>query len=170
MMKSVLLEIWSALKKPWKEFSFLLYFVFMVVGFGGIGIFMSIYQYYYYIQLGDEVFPVLHSITKSAIAQSIMTYAIAILIPAALSIFLHLIAPKAKYKISHSIITITILLIIILLVCFTYVNGNMWVACFSALVAWLFWIIANSENDSLKDGSYNAMIKKEVKKHGKSWD
>lgn len=166
-MKSVLLEIWSAFKKPWKEPSFILYFIFMVLGFGGIGIFMSIYQYRYYAPQGDEA---LHLMTKSAIAQSIMTYAIAILIPAALSIFLHLIAPKAKHKISHSIITITILLIVILLVCFTYIDGNMWVASFSALVAWLFWIVANSDNESLKDGSYNAMIKKEVNKHGQGWN
>lgn len=169
-MQSVIKEFWGAFIKPWKEPSFTLYFIFMVVGFGGIGIFLSIYQHWYYNQQINECSNAVDKITESAIAQSIMTYAIAILVPAALSIFLHLIIPKAKYKISHSIITITTLLVVILLVCFTFIKGSMYIAGIATIIAWIFWIVANSENDSLKDGSYNSMIKKEVKKHGQGWN
>ena len=44
-MLSVLSEIWSSFQKPWKEPGFILYFIFMVIGFGGIGVYLSIYQY-----------------------------------------------------------------------------------------------------------------------------
>lgn len=166
-------EIWSALKRPWTETSFVFYFVFMVIGFGGIGVFMSIFQYNYYSPLFEcstDLHPTIKEIFTSSIAQNMMTYATAILIPAALSLILHVIIPEAKYKVSHTILTIAILIVIILLVCFAYIKGNMWVASIAIVVSWLFWVLANSNNDSLKDGSYNEMIKKEVKRHGQDWN
>lgn len=166
-------ELWSAFKRPWSELSFILYFLFVVIGFGGIGVYMSIYQHCYYLHLSElslDSCPGIHEITFSSIPQNMMTYAIAILIPAALSLFLHVIIPKAKYKISHTITVITMLIVAVLFVCFTYIKGNIWVAGIAVLVSWLYWILANSINDSLKDGSYNEMIKKEVKKHGQDWN
>lgn len=168
-MLSVIKETWYAFKKPWKAPSFILYFIVMVIGFGGIGVFLSIYQLHYYRKIVKEQLESTIDIIRSAIAQNMMTYAIAIIVPAALVIFLHIIIPKAKHKISHSIITIAVLLCVILIVCFTYIKGSFVVASISVFLSWVFWVIANSENETLQDESYNTMIQKEVKKHGNNW-
>ena len=169
-MFSISREIWHAFLRPWKAPSFILYFVFMVIGFGGIGVFLSIFQYFSFNERHRECAQIICQITRTAIAQNMMTYSIAILVPAALSLFLHLIIPKAKHKVSHSILTITILICVILVVCFTFLNGNIWVACGAVVISWIFWVISNSENESIKDDSYNTMIQNEVKKHGKDWN
>lgn len=156
MFKSWIQEIWSGFKKPWGKPSFVLYFIFVIVGFSGIGIFLSIYQYY---NIGNW----------ECVAQNIMTYAVSISVPAALSIYLHVI-PIQKHQVSHTIVTLAILLIQIIATCFSFTKGSMVFALLSVIVAWIYWIIANSTNRTLDDKSYSQTIKEEVAKHGQKWD
>ena len=144
MFKSWIQEIWSGFKKPWGKPGFVLYFIFVIVGFSGIGVFLSIYQYY-------------NISNWKCVAQNIMTYAVSISVPAALSIYLH-------------VITLAILLIQIIATCFSFTKGSVVFALLSVIVAWIYWIIANSTNRTLDDKSYSQTIKEEVAKHGQKWD
>lgn len=156
MFKSWIQEIWDSFTKPWKEPGFVLYFIFVIVGFSGIGVFLSIYQNY----SNGRWIPV---------AQNVMTYAISISVPAALSIYLHLI-PLQKHQVSHTIFTLAVLLIQIIATCFSFIKGNIYIAMLSVAIAWIYWIIANSTNRSLGDKSYSQTIKEDVEKHGKNWN
>lgn len=165
-MKDIFKEIGDALTKPWRDFSFVLYFLFMIVGFGGIGIHLSIYQYKNFSVDASNI----QDLYKNAIAQNMMTYSVAILIPAALSILLHVIIPSSsKHIISHSIITLSLSILNIILICFTFFDGNMLIAIISTILSWAFWVIANSKNKSLKDDEYSLEIKNSADKHGEKW-
>ena len=98
-----------------------------------------------------------------------MTYAVSISVPAALSIYLHVI-PIQKHQVSHTIVTLAVLLIQIIATCFSFVKGSMTFALLSVIIAWGYWIIANSTNRTLGDKSYSQTIKEEVAKHGQNWD
>lgn len=162
---SAVKEIRDAFTEPWSDFSFVLYFLTMIVGFGGIGIYLSIYQY---VNISVDASNI-QDLYKDAIAQNMMTYSVAILIPAALSIFLHVIIPRSKHIISHSIITLSLSILNIILICFTFFDGNMLVAIPSTILSWAFWVIANSKNKSLKDNEYYSEIKNSADKHGEKW-
>ena len=156
MFKSWIQEIWTSFTKPWCEPGFVLYFIFVIIGFSGIGVFLSLYQYH-------------NSNSWIYVAQNIMTYAVSISVPAALSIYLHVI-PIQKHQVSHTIVTLAVLLIQIIATCFTFLRGSMIYAMLSVIIAWVYWVIANSTNRTLGDKSYSQTIKEEVEKHGTKWD
>ena len=62
------------------------------------------------------------------------------------------------------------LLIQIIATCFSFVKGSMTFALLSVIIAWGYWIIANSTNRTLGDKSYSQKIKEEVAKHGQNCD
>lgn len=92
--------------EPCKEPSFVLYFIFMVVIFGGIGVILSLWQ-------------CINGEPLRYVSQNMMTYAVALSVPAALTIFLHII-PHSDYKVSHTIITLSVLILQIVAVCFSF--------------------------------------------------
>ena len=104
--------------EPCKEPSFVLYFIFMVVVFGGIGVLLSLWQY-----INGE--PLMY------VSQNMMTYAVALSVPAALTIFLHII-PHSDYKVSHIIITFSLLILQIIAVCFSFWDGHLITTIMSA--------------------------------------
>ena len=53
---------------------------------------------------------------------------------------------------------------------YLWLAGFMVFALLSVIVAWIYWIIANSTNRTLDDKSYSQTIKEEVAKHGQKWD
>lgn len=71
-------------------------FYFMVVIFGGIGVILSLWQ-------------CINGEPLRYVSQNMMTYAVALSVPAALTIFLHII-PHSDYKVSHTIITLSVLI------------------------------------------------------------
>lgn len=141
--------------EPCKEPSFILYFIFMVIIFGGTGVLLSLWQWHN----GEPL---------KYVAQNMMTYAIALSVPAALTIFLHII-PHSEYKVSHMILTVSLLILQIIAVCFSFWDGHLIIAILSIVLSWIYWILANSNNGSLGDNSYNSQIKKDLQNHGTNW-
>lgn len=153
---SIMKDLYLKCLDPCKEPSFVLYFIFMVIIFGGIGVILSLWQW-------------VNGEPMKYVSQNMMTYAIALSVPAALTIFLHII-PHSDYKVSHTILTVSILIIQIVAVCFSFWDGHLWIAIICTIISWLYWILANSNNASLGDTSYNTQIKKDLKNHGANWD
>lgn len=156
MFKSWIKEISDTFKEPWHEPAFVLYFIFIIIGFSAIGVYLSI------IYRTDN-----ESLVN--IAQNIMTYAVSISVPSVLNIFLKVI-PLQKHQVSNTIISIGLLLILIISIFFAFSEGNMLIAILGSILAWIYWIIANSKNETFGDKTYSQEIKKEVNKHGKNWD
>ena len=152
----ILKDLYLKSIEPCKEPSFILYFIFMVVIFGGIGVFLSLWQY-------------INGEPLKYVSQNMMTYAVALSVPAAFTIFLHVI-PHSDYKVSHGIITLSILILQVITVCFSFWDGHFIIAIISTIISWWYWILANSCNGSLGDKSYHSQIKKDLQNHGTKWD
>lgn len=151
-------ELWERFKYPWNITSFVLYFLFVIIVFGGVGIWLSIFQEGH-TQL-------------DFVADNMMTYSIALSIPACITIILQYF-PKAENQVSLIICIISLLLIeVVVIVLFVVLNTNckFYIAILGLLLSWIFWTIANSDNKYLDDKSYRQTIKDDLKKHGKDWD
>lgn len=151
-------ELWERLKYPWKITSFVLYFIFVIIIFGGVGIWLPFFQK--------------SSILLYHVADNMMTYSIALSIPACITIILQYF-PKAENQVSLIISIISLLLIeVVVIVLFVVINSD-WkfhIAVLGIVLSWIFWTIANSDNKYLDDKSYRQTIKDDLEKHGKDWN
>ena len=86
-------ELWYRLKMPW-TISFTLYFLFVIIIFGGLGVILSL------IYCTDNL--------KLNISSNLMTYSIALLVPACITILLQYF-PKAQNRVSLVILSVAVL-------------------------------------------------------------
>ena len=149
---NIFTELLNRFVKPWRKWSFVLYFVLIILLFGGMGVIVSIV---------DGI----KSKTIEGIVSNIMTYSLALLVPACITIILQLFI-SAKNKVSLVIISF-VGVSIISLVAWTH---NIYVAVGCIVLAWFFWVVANSDNVFLDDKAFEEKIKKEMGQHGKDWD
>lgn len=149
-------NIFSELKdsfiKPWKTLSFKLYFFFVIVLFGGMGVIVALYN-----AIKDKQW--------EGFAMNLITYSLAILVPAFISIFLQYY-PISKNKVSLAILIVVIAVATPLLALW----NSILIAIICVILAWVFWIIANSENALLDDDAYDKSIKQDLVEHGKDWN
>ena len=112
------------------------------------------------------------SIQLYHVADNMMTYSIALSIPACITIILQYF-PKAENQVSLIISIISLLLIeVVVIVLFVVINSD-WkfhIAVLGIVLSWIFWTIANSDNKYLDDKSYRQTIKDDLEKHGKDWN
>lgn len=144
-------ELKEKFMKPWKV-SFVLYFVFIIILFGGMGVIVALVNAF-------------KSGKWDGIPLSLMTYSLALLVPACITILLQYL-PLAKNKVSLVILSIAILVVTSLMAFF----NSFVIAIICIFLAWFFWIIANSENEYLDDDAYDKSIKQDLVEHGKDWN
>lgn len=155
MNENLLQELLSRLTKPWRKSGFGLYFVVVVILFGGIGIWLSIFRG------GENVL--------SNVSDNMFTYSIALFVPAFISIVLPPML-NMKHKLSWVVMIFLMLFIEIVLVVWSErMKDCILPAIISTLFSWVFWVIANCENPSLWDKSYDKTIKDGEAKHGQGW-
>lgn len=145
-------ELKDRFLKPWSILSFKLYFFIIIIIFGGIGVIVSIIKA---IKEGNW----------EGIPLNLMTYSMALLVPSCIILFLQYL-PTAKNKVSLVILIIAVL-VGTSLITFT---ANIIVAIICMVLAWFFWIIANSDNTYLDDNAYDNSIKQDLNEHGKNWN
>lgn len=158
MEENIFCELLDRLRKPWKKTSFTLYFIFVVIIFGGIGVLMSLFLN--------------KTTSNSEWVSNLMTYSITLSIPACITIILQYV-PKANNKVSLVLLCISLLIIQIIVICIFYFlsNGALLIAIGSTILSWIFWVIANSDNEYLDDKTYSQIIKDDIKKnHGQDWN
>lgn len=146
-------ELWLRLKTPWTT-SFLLYFIFVIIIFSGLGVILSL------LYCTDNI--------KLNISSNLMTYSIALLVPACITILLQFF-PKAHNRVSLVILSVAVLVIEGFIIHWSY-SGAIIASIISTILAWVFWIIANAEEIYLNDQSYDEKIKKDIKEHAKNWN
>lgn len=146
-------ELWYRLKKPW-TISFTLYFLFVIIIFGGLGVILSL------IYCTDNL--------KLNISSNLMTYSIALLVPACITILLQFF-PKAQNRVSLVILSVAVLVIEGFIIHWSY-SGAIIASILSTILAWVFWVIANADEIYLNDQSYDYKIKEDIKEHAKNWD
>lgn len=146
-------ELWYRLKKPWTT-SFILYFIVVIIIFGGSGVILSL------IYSPNNL--------KLNISSNLMTYSIALLVPACITILLGFF-PKARNKVSLVILIVAILGIEFLTIHWSC-SGAIIASIINTILAWIFWVIANADEIYLNDQSYDSIINKDIKDHGNEWD
>lgn len=155
--KTIFHEFIFKFKKPWKELSFVLYFIVVIVLFGGLGVILFFFQ-----EQIDE------SSTYLCTSQNLLTYSIALLIPAFVSMLAQDL-PHSKKKLSLIIISVAVLVIEGFMVCWCYFSGALLASIISTLLAWFFWIVVNCDNIYLKDETYDNGIRKGASELSKNW-
>ncbi len=156
MEENLLRELFNRLTKPWTKSGFGIYFAVVIILFGGIGIWLSIYRG------GDNVW--------SNVSDNMFTYSIALFVPAFISIVLPPMI-NFKHKLSWVVMIFLMLFVEIILVIWSERMKDCIIpAVISTLFSWMFWVIANSENASLWDKSYDNIIKDGEAKHGHGWN
>lgn len=154
---SIIKDWWKQFLSPWKYSSFKWYFWGFVVAIGCIGVYPSLYRF------------CIGTVEMQDVAESIITYSLALIMPACVPILLSYY--KTEKKVS---------LIVCSLICFVFIPiALVFLTYFFQLpllvlpllaLAWFSWIVANHDNVDLIDETYNEKIKKEVKNnHGVNW-
>ena len=155
--KTVFHELMYKFKKPWTELSFILYFILVIVLFGGLGVILFFFQE-----------PIDKSNTYLCTSQNLLTYSIALLVPAFVSMLAQGL-PNSKKKLSLIIISVTVLVIEGFVVCWCYFSGALLASIISTLLAWFFWVVVNYDNIYLKDETYDNSVRKGASKKKKNW-
>ena len=155
--KTVFHELMYKFKKPWTELSFILYFILVIVLFGGLGVILFFFQE-----------PIDKSNTYLCTSQNLLTYSIALLVPAFVSMLAQGL-PNSKKKLSLIIISVTVLVIEGFVVCWCYFSGALLASIISTLLAWFFWVVVNYDNIYLKDETYDKSVRKGATKLSKNW-
>ncbi len=138
-------------KMPWKHFAFKSYFLWIIIGFGGVGIILTIYN-----ELNNNV------VNISTISQSFATTFVGIIAASLVDLNLSYTIKNIPSLIINSIgfIAISILL---LFLSFKIDGGwSLLPAVTGYFLALLIWILANADNDKLSDESYLKNITRKV--------
>lgn len=138
--------------------SFVLYFIIVIVVFGGLGVILFFFQE-----------PIDQSNTNLCTSQNLLTYSIALLVPAFVSMLAEYL-PKSKKKFSLIIISVAVLVIEGFMVCWCYFSGALLASIISTLLAWFFWIVVNCDNIYLKDETYDNSVREGASKHLAKFD
>lgn len=155
--KTIFHELAYKFKKPWSELSFVLYFLIVIVLFGGLGVILFFFQE-----------PILEDNIYLVTSQNLLTYSIALLVPAFVTMLAQYL-PLSNKKLSLIIISVAVLVIEGFMVCWCYFDGTLWASIVSTLIAWFFWVVVNCDNHYLKDQTYDNNIRKEATKLSKKW-
>mgnify|MGYP000757296793 FL=1 len=156
--KTIFHELAYKFKKPWTELSFVLYFIIVIVVFGGLGVILFFFQE-----------PIDQSNTNLCTSQNLLTYSIALLVPAFVSMLAEYL-PKSKKKFSLIIISVAVLVIEGFMVCWCYFSGALLASIIRTLLAWFFWIVVNCDNIYLKDETYDNSVREGASKHLAKFD
>ena len=152
MDENIYSELYHRFKKPWCN-SFVLYFLFVVIVLGGTGIWLPLFK--------TEPF----SIEEFAI--NIIAYSCALIVPAAVNIFITL----KDYKNIVSLIIITLVLFALIIFCVGYsvFKDTLWTSIICCVLSLILWVIANSDNEQLRDDSFRQSVKDKSEKIASNW-
>lgn len=152
MDENIFKELCHRLKKPWC-YSFTLYFIFVVVVLGGTGIWLPFFK--------AEPF------SMEEFAINIITYSCALIVPAAVNIFVTI----KDYRNIVSLVIITLVLVASVIFCvgFSVFKDALWSSIICCILSLILWVIANSDNEQLRDDSFRQSVKDKSEKLASNW-
>lgn len=152
---NVFAELWFRFRKPWC-FSFGWHFFWYIILIGGLGIVLSVIDC------------IINKKCDWSIEQNIISYSLAMVIPAASTIMKTF--SKTNNKVSLiDVCSMLFIVIPIALSILSYVFRNTTCTICCMIIAWIAWIIANYDNVNLNDKSFDEKIKQETNQHGQNW-
>ena len=157
MYKPFIEEIIERYKLPWKFFAFNSYFIIIVIGFGGLGVFVKICEIFSSTTPGYDV------------AKDMATYSVAIIAASLVDLNLSL---NIQSKPSLTINSFAVGAISILLMYLSYNINSYWAllpGLLGILIALSVWILANADNENLSDSIYYEKMRGKDIGHGKNW-
>ena len=100
-------------------------------------------------------------------AINIITYSCALIVPAAVNIFVTI----KNYKNIVSLVIITLVLVASVIFCVAYsvFNDALWTSIICCVLSLILWVIANSDNEQLRDDSFRQDIKDKSEKLASNW-
>lgn len=142
------------LVKPWQSPSFVLYFIFIVLIVGALGIHLAYFS---------SKFP---DTKDGNIISNMNCYFLTLVSTSALALLLmnHGNLSKALSVISFGIITISILLFVLSTKYESYL-----ISCVGIVLSIITWWIANADNHDLHDDSYYKNVRESSNKLSKDW-
>lgn len=152
MDDNIICELWHRIKNPWC-WSFSLYFLIVIIIFGGIGIWLPVWKE--------------RQICIASLAINVITYSCALIVPAVVSIILSM--RDYKNKVSLVLFVLFVLLLVAITVGCSVFAESLFAASICLVFSLVFWIIANSENAELSDGKYNESIKSKSQQLSSNW-
>jgi predicted neutral ceramidase superfamily lipid hydrolase len=142
-------EILDRLLQPWKTLYFL-YFIGFVIGIGSMGIWYSLYSEGW----------------STGVITNISTYFIAILSTSVVSI---INSKTLKNQKTFNVLSVLVLIIGFILFIVANDKNSYLIGIIGYILSLMFWIIATSDDPTLKETSIKAAIDEGQKKHGKDW-
>lgn len=143
--------------KPFKHPEFIFYFFLIIIGFGMIGVWTTLY-----VELNAE------TINDKNIALSIIGYAVPLIATGAVDLIFtrEKIIQNAIKMIGISTVPIGILLLIL---CFNMnTSAAYFWSIFGVVLSWLIWWIVNADNSNIIESDLADQMSKETKKLGDS--
>jgi hypothetical protein len=157
-MKHFFKELYIRFCSPWRYTAFVAYFIFIVVGFGGIGVYISMYN----------VWKFHGSNLPYEVATNLATYFMAIMASCFVDLNLSL---NIKHVASTLIISFGFFAIcaVLAMVTFGYQNSMaFWPAIIGTVLALFTWILANADNEKLRDETFYKRMR--GTEHGNNWE
>lgn len=151
MDKNFIDEQIERFKTPWENIAFKSYFFWIVIGFGGIGIWLTIYE-----ELNKS------NADFTIISKCIATTFVAIIAGSLVDLNLSFNIKNIPSLIINSLAFIAVsILLLVLSFC---VKGGLSLipAILGYSLALLIWVLANSDNDKMSDDGYFQQITKKV--------
>lgn len=158
MERNIFHEAFEHFSLPWKQVAFKLYFFGIVIGFGGVGLWLTIYECY--MSTENDMYKV---------SQGLGTYFIAII---AASIVDMNLSTSFKNLSSLYILTVIILGLAFVLFLFSYFiksGYSIIPAIIGTLISLIVWTLANAENEKLNDKTFYEKMRGADQNHGRSW-
>ena len=151
-------EMWFKLTIPWKFIAFNSYFIWIILLFGGFGIFTTIYmectsscaQYY-------------------KIAQSMATFFIAIIAASLVDINLSYTVKNVPSLMINTIALVGVAFTLALITFKIQDNRAFLPASIGYLISLLVWVLANAENEKLRDKTFQKAMRGKDVGHGAKW-
>ena len=152
MNDNIIYELLHRIKNPWC-WSFTLYFIIVIIIFGGIGVWLPIWKE--------------GQIKVASLAINMITYSCALIVPAVVSIMLSM--RNYKNKVSLVLFVSLVLLVVAITVGCSVFAESLLAAIVCLVLSLLFWVIANYDNVELNDGKYNESIKAKSQQLSSNW-
>lgn len=157
--RNIFIEWFNNLREPWKDYVFTGYFVGFVVLVGLVGVYPSIIEYINNDSDSNHSFwPVI---------QNILTYSIALAIPAAVSI---LCSKNKTNKQARIIFTVLLFILLPIALCILEYIYKKYICAFICLfLSWIVWVIGNHGNPQYHDGQYGKSTLDNAKRMTVGW-
>ncbi|KFF11185.1 hypothetical protein [Flavobacterium hydatis] len=152
MNKNFIEEQFERFKAPWKNSAFNYYFYWIIIGFGGIGIWLTIYE-----ESNKS------NLDVTVISKCIATTAIAIISASLVDLNLSFNLKNVPSLIINSIAFFGISIFLLILSFNVTGSYSLIAAVPGYLIALLIWVLANSDNGKLSDESYFNQMTDKVK-------